>query len=230
MLHYWLVMPAAGAGQRFGGALPKQHAPLGAATVLESSLQLFVEDQRCRGVLLALAEHDAQRAALALRLPAKVRIVSGGAQRCASVLCGLAALAGQAQDDDWVLVHDAVRPCLSRADLDRLLDAGAAARSGALLAAPVADTVKHADEQQCVERTVSREQLWRALTPQMFRYRRLYSALTQAQQAAREPTDEAQAIEWLGERPLLVAAAHSNIKVTTAEDLAVAAAILAARE
>jgi 2-C-methyl-D-erythritol 4-phosphate cytidylyltransferase len=129
-----------------------------------------------------------------------------------------------------VLVHDAVRPCLSRADLDRLLDAGGGTRSGALLAAPVAETVKHADAAQCCERTVPREQLWRALTPQMFRYRRLCSALTQAQQAAREPTDEAQAIEWLGERPLLVAAAHSNPKITTAEDLAVAAAILAARE
>ena len=229
-MRYWLVIPAAGAGRRFGGTTPKQHAPLAGATVLETSLQVFLDDDRCCGVVLAMAEDDAQRLALAQRLPARVRIVTGGAQRCESVLRGLEALAGKLADDDWVLVHDAVRPCLNRADLEQLLTAGSASCHGALLAAPVADTVKYADDAQCVEETVPRERLWRALTPQMFRFRRLCTALLQAQVAAREPTDEAQAIEWLGERPLLVAAAHSNIKITTTEDLAIAAAILAARE
>ena len=229
-MRYWLVMPAAGAGRRFGGAVPKQHAPLGVSSVLETSLQLFVDDEQCRGIVLTMAPDDAQRTALAARLPAKARIVSGGALRSASVLRGLEALAGRAADDDWVLVHDAVRPCLSRADLEQLLQAGSSSRSGALLAAPMADTVKYADAAQHSEQTVPRERLWRALTPQMFRYQRLCTALLQAQVAVREPTDEAQAMEWLGERPLLVVAKHSNIKITTAEDLAVAAALLAARE
>jgi 2-C-methyl-D-erythritol 4-phosphate cytidylyltransferase len=230
---YWLVMPAAGSGTRFGGEIPKQHAPLAGSTVLQASLQLFLADSRCRGIVLAMAAGDEQRAALGATLAAqdsgRVQIVNGGAQRSESVLCGLQALSGRATDDDWVLVHDAVRPCLSRVDLDRLLSAGAASRCGALLAAPMADTVKHADGTLCSEETVPRERLWRALTPQMFRYRQLCTALMQARVAAREPTDEAQALEWLGERPLLVAAVHSNIKITSAEDLAVAAAILASR-
>ena len=229
-MQYWLVIPAAGAGRRFGTTTPKQHAPLAGTTVLEASLRVFLDDERCRGVVLAMADDDAQRVTLAQRLPARVRIVTGGAQRCESVLRGLEALAGRVGDEDWVLVHDAVRPCLSRTDLDRLLSAGSTSRHGALLAAPVADTVKYADGALCSEETVPRERLWRALTPQMFRFRQLCTALMQAQVAAREPTDEAQAIEWLGERPLLVAAMHSNIKITTTEDLAIAAAILAARE
>jgi 2-C-methyl-D-erythritol 4-phosphate cytidylyltransferase len=229
-MQYWLVIPAAGAGRRFGGDIPKQHAPLAGTTVLEASLLVFLDDERCRGVVLAMADDDAQRVALAQRLPALVRIVTGGAQRCESVLRGLEALAGRLGDEDWVLVHDAVRPCLSRADLDRLLSAGSTSRHGALLAAPLADTVKYADGALCSEETVPRERLWRALTPQMFRFRQLCTALMQAQVAARAPTDEAQAIEWLGDRPLLVAAMHSNIKITTTEDLAIAAAILAARE
>jgi 2-C-methyl-D-erythritol 4-phosphate cytidylyltransferase len=228
-MQYWLVMPAAGAGRRFGGEVPKQHAPLLGSTVIEISVRLFLDDPRCRGIVLAMATADARRGELAHRYGGKLKIVDGGAQRCESVLCALTAVGGNAADDDWMLVHDAVRPCLSRADLDRLLAAGAASRCGALLAAPMADTVKHADGAQCSEETVPRERLWRAQTPQMFRYRALCSALMQAKVAAREPTDEAQALEWLGERPLLVAATHSNIKITTAEDLAVAAAILSAR-
>ncbi len=229
-MHYWLVIPAAGAGRRFGSAIPKQHMSLAGTTVLEASLQIFLDDERCRGVVLPMAHDDAQRAALVQRLPARVRIVTGGTQRCESVLRGLEALTSSAQDEDWVLVHDAVRPCLSHADLERLLSAGSASRHGALLAAPVADTVKYADDALCSAETVPRERLWRALTPQMFRLHQLRTALMQAQVAGREPTDEAQAIEWLGERPLLVAATHGNIKITTTEDLAIAAAILAARE
>jgi 2-C-methyl-D-erythritol 4-phosphate cytidylyltransferase len=226
---YWLVMPAAGSGQRFGGQQPKQHAPLADATVLDISLRLFTADQRCRGMVLALSPGDARRAELQRAYGAALQIVDGGAQRSESVLAGLGALASRAGEQDWVLVHDAVRPCLSVADLERLLVAGAQAINGALLAAPVADTMKAADAEQCCESTLPRAGLWRALTPQMFRYRRLCDALLQARLASREPTDEAQALEWLGARPLLVAARDSNPKITTADDLAVAAAILAAR-
>jgi len=228
-MRYWLVMPAAGTGRRFGGQYPKQHAMLAGSTVLETSLRIFVADDRCRGVALALAADDPRRAALSQRLPARVRVVTGGAQRSESVLLGLEALTAVADERDWVLVHDAVRPCLSIADLDRLLTAGEATEQGALLAAVVTDTLKQQDAAGRSFHTVARDGLWRALTPQMFRYGRLRAALQQARHTALEPTDEAQAMEWLGDKPLLVAAADSNIKITTAEDLAVAAAVLAGR-
>jgi len=228
-LRYWLVMPAAGSGQRFGGDTPKQHAPLGGSTVLETALAAFLADARCAGAVLAMAPDDARRDALRRRLPASVLIVDGGAVRSASVLAGLDALGDAARPEDWVLVHDAARPCLSAGDLDALLAAGAGAAHGALLAAPLPDTIKSSADGRSSSNTVPREGLWRALTPQMFRYGRLRAALRAARASGREPTDEAQAVEWLGDAPLLVAARHSNPKITTAEDLAVAAAILQAR-
>jgi 2-C-methyl-D-erythritol 4-phosphate cytidylyltransferase len=228
-MHYWLVMPAAGSGKRFGGAIPKQHLPLAGATVLELALRPFLDDTRCRMLVLALAADDAFRIDLSARLGPKVQVVIGGAERVDSVVAALRSLRDQAGDQDWVLVHDAVRPCLSAADLDQLLQSGAASADGALLATPLADTLKRADENACVETTVSREHLWRALTPQMFRYRRLLDALTAAQAAGRRPTDEAQAIEWQGGQPLLVAARDINVKITTENDLPVAAAAIAAR-
>jgi 2-C-methyl-D-erythritol 4-phosphate cytidylyltransferase len=228
-MRYWLVMPAAGASRRFGGAGPKQHLPLAGRTVLEVALELFANDARCTGIAVVLSAAALGDAAALARLPAKAVAVAGGAQRCESVHLGLEALAPHAADDDWVLVHDAARPCLSAGDLERLLAAGATQPGGALLAAPVTDTLKQADAAACCERTVERGALWRALTPQMFRFAALRAALRQARAAGRAPTDEAQAMEWQGGRPLLVAALDSNIKITLAEDLVVAAAIFAAR-
>ena len=156
--------------------------------------------------------------------------VAGGARRCDSVLAGLGALGGAgAGDQDWVLVHDAARPCLSPADLERLLDAGSGHPVGALLAEPVTDTIKRSDGGSNYESTVDRSRLWRAQTPQMFRYGPLSRALRAAVGAGREPTDEAQAREWQGERPLLVAAVDNNIKITSPRDLELAAAIHALR-
>ncbi len=229
-MHYWVVMPAAGSGRRFGAALPKQHWTLGDSTVLESALRLFVADERCPAIALALGADAFADPLLRGRLAAKVLPVVGGAERSDSVLCALAALAARAQESDWVLVHDAARPCLGADDLERLLDAGAGHPVGALLAAPVTDTLKSADAACCCEHTVDRGALWRALTPQMFRFGPLRAALESARAAGRVPTDEAQAMEWQGAHPLLVAAAGSNIKITSREDLAVAAAIIAARQ
>jgi 2-C-methyl-D-erythritol 4-phosphate cytidylyltransferase len=226
---YWLVMPAAGASRRFGGGAAKQHVALDGRTVLEVALQLFSDDVRCRGIAVALSPAALADAALHGRFHAKVSPVLGGARRCDSVLAGLDALGGRAAAEDWVLVHDAARPCLSARDLDRLLQAGAPHPLGALLAAPVADTLKRADVSQGSECTVDRAPLWRALTPQMFRYGPLCAALRSAVAAGREPSDEAQAIEWQGGRPLLVPAQDSNIKITSPQDLAVARAILASR-
>jgi 2-C-methyl-D-erythritol 4-phosphate cytidylyltransferase len=233
-LRYWLVVPAAGEGRRFGGGMPKQFAPLRSGSVLEASLAPFLADARCAGIVLVLSG-----ARLAARPPLRVMpshlvCVAGGAERAESVMAGLEALAAGALGpavaaDDWVLVHDAARPCLSARDLERLLAEGSASRDGALLAAPVADTIKQEGTGQRSIQTVPRAPLWRALTPQMCRLGLLVAALRTARIAARVPTDEAEALEWLGMRPLLVAAQDSNIKVTTAEDLKIAQAVLDGR-
>lgn len=230
MSSYWLVMPAAGSGRRFGG--PKQHAPLVGRTVLETALRLFIDDVRCQGGSIVHALDDPYVEPLRERLPRSFMLVAGGAERARSVYHGLLALESRAHPQDWVLVHDAARPCLSAADRDRLLERGASDAVGALLAVPVADTVKRAtgDGGMRIEATISREGLWLAQTPQMFRYAPLRAALERAAADSRVPTDEAQAMEWMGLSAQLVAVADSNFKVTSAADLALAAAILRARE
>ena len=225
---YWLVMPAAGESRRFGGT-PKQNAPLAGRTVLEVALQLFSDDARCSAIVLALPAAALADSGQARRWHAKVTPVAGGARRCDSVLAGLTALGTRAAAQDWVLVHDAARPCLSETDLNQLLTLGASQADGALLAAPVTDTLRRADAALRSAGTVSRDGLWRALTPQMFRYGPLSAALRDAVAAGKEPTDEAQAIEWAGGRPLLIPAQDSNIKITNPQDLNLAMAILAAR-
>lgn len=228
-MRYWLVMPAAGAGRRFGSA--KQYARLGAHTVLETALQPFIDDARCAGGCVVLSGDDPHRAELEQRLAPRFVVGEGGAERAHSVRNGLALLAGRLGPEDWVLVHDAARPCLSRADLARLLEQGAQDPVGALLAVPVADTIKRSEPQaqQRIAETLSREALWLAQTPQMFRHGALYAALEQAIAAQRAPTDEAQAMEWAGCRARLVQTCDGNPKVTNAADLVLAEAILAAR-
>lgn len=198
--------------------------------MLEWALAPFAADARCRGLALALAPGDSRGADLAGQLGfAALRVAAGGAERGHSVLNALDALAADAaQPGDWVLVHDAARPCVDPAEIDALLAACSAAGRGGLLALPVADTVKRASGGD-VERTEPRAELWRALTPQMFRLGELRAALRAALEAGRLPTDEAQAMEWRGARPLLVPGRASNLKVTAAEDFALAAALLAAR-
>jgi 2-C-methyl-D-erythritol 4-phosphate cytidylyltransferase len=222
-MNYWLVMPAAGVGRRFGADRPKQYAPLCGRTVIEWALAPFLSDPRCAGAVVALAGDDPYWASIA---PPSVLPAPGGPQRSYSVRHGLTALAERANRDDWVLVHDAARPCLPRGDLDRLLAELATHPVGGLLATPAADTLKRADTGREVEQTVDRTGLWRALTPQMFRYGRLCEALDRAHAAGRMPTDEAQALEWLGDHPKLIEGAPANLKITCAADLALAAALL----
>jgi 2-C-methyl-D-erythritol 4-phosphate cytidylyltransferase/2-C-methyl-D-erythritol 2,4-cyclodiphosphate synthase len=210
-LRYWLIMPAAGAGHRFGTQVPKQYAELVGRTVIEWALAPFVADPQCAGIVVALVPEDPWWPQVAARLPAQIVTVTG-----------------RAGDRDWVLVHDAARPCLPAADLAALLSTLAQGDTGGLLAAPGADTLKLAPAgvPAAVDRTVDRTGLWRALTPQMFRLGALRKALEAAHDAGRTPTDESQALEWVGGRPLLVEGSAANIKVTTAQDLVVAAAIL----
>lgn len=216
-------MPAAGIGRRFGAERPKQYAMLRGRTVIEWALRPFLGDRRCAGVVVALAAHDPYWPDIA---PAGVIRAAGGAERSHSVRNGLAALCGRAQPQDWVLVHDAARPCLPVGDLDSLLRRLEAHPVGGLLAAPAADTLKRTDDAGEVAQTVERAGLWRALTPQMFHYRELCEALDRAHAARRLPTDEAQALEWLGRRPAIIEGSAANIKITSGADLALAAAVL----
>ncbi len=229
-MRYWLVMPAAGVGRRFGAEAPKQYAPLEGRTVIEWALAPFLGDVRCARIVVALAPGDEHWGRLPLRLRAAT--ATGGTQRCDSVRNALTALAGEAQPLDWVLVHDAARPCLESADLERLLRHLGAHPVGGLLGVRVTDTLKRG-EGAGVEATLlgteERAGLWRALTPQMFRYGALCAALDAARAAGRTPSDEAQALEWHGARPLLIEGAASNLKVTTAADLLLASAILRSR-
>jgi 2-C-methyl-D-erythritol 4-phosphate cytidylyltransferase len=232
-MRYWVVMPAAGAGRRFGGQLPKQYAPLCGATVIEWSLAPFLADACCAGVMVALAAADTHWQ----RLPAALRVQSttGGGERSQSVRAALEALRDRARPGDWVLVHDAARPCLSAQDLERLLTGVAEHPVGGLLAARVADTLKRAQptaeagQPLLVAATQERAGLWRALTPQMFRHGALCAALDAAHAAGRFPTDEAQALEWAGQAAVLVEGSPGNLKVTTTADLVLAAAILGTR-
>ena len=227
-MRYWLVMPAAGSGMRFGDPLPKQYARLCGRTVIEWALAPFLSDARCAAAVVAIAAADAHWQRLAPQLPA-VETATGGARRSDSVRSALLVLGGRARFDDWVLVHDAARPCLTEADRDRLIEKLASHHLGGLLATPQSDTLKRAAHDQTVATTLDRADLWRALTPQMFRYGPLCAALDAATTASLSPGDEAQAFEWLGEHPALVEGSAANLKITNASDLALAEALLAAR-
>jgi 2-C-methyl-D-erythritol 4-phosphate cytidylyltransferase len=235
-MRYWLVMPAAGSGRRFQGDVPKQYAPLMGRTVIEWALAPFLGDPRCAHAVVVIADSDSSWHRVAARLGGeRLSATPGGGERSESVRRGLAVLAGRADAGDWVLVHDAARPCLDPKDLEELIGRVSAHGTGGLLGVRAADTLKQARAEAgaaagaTVARTVERADLWRALTPQMFRFGPLCTALDAAHAAGRHPTDEAQALEWRGESPLLVEGAATNLKLTTAGDLKLAEAVLRAR-
>ena len=223
--HYALV-PAAGSGARFGAEIPKQYLDLAGRPVIYHALAALCACPRIDRVGVILAPGDAWWSRFDWAdLGHKLHTMScGGATRSASVANGLAAATGLA-DDDWVLVHDAARPCLSQAMLAALCDELADDPVGGLLAVPVADTLKRADAGQRVAATELRDGLWQAQTPQMFRYALLRRALA----ANANVTDEASAIEAAGLSPRLVRSDASNLKVTYAADLEFARYILQGR-
>ena len=257
---FWAIVPAAGRGERFAAAAadatPKQYTMLLGRSVLEWSLRALLSEARIEGIVAVLADGDERWPEVALRLNSpKLLTTVGGAQRQDSVTNGLEFLASRAAPQDWVLVHDAARPCVSGADIGALADAlekipggqggqieknekgekgekgregGAAVLAGAVLAAPIVDTVKRAGP-GAIE-TVDRAGLWRALTPQVFGFADLRRALQEAARAGVAVTDEAQAMERIGIHAALVPGSPFNIKVTRAEDLKTAADILKMRE
>lgn len=226
---YWAVVPAAGIGRRMGGVVPKQYLPLAGRTVIEWSLDALLREARVAAVTVVLAGTDTQWRSLPVCRHDKLRLAVGGSERAASVLAGLKALRSEAQQNDWVLVHDAARPCLTDSDVEHLIGSLKDDAVGGLLAVPLADTLKRSDAEQRVAQTVSRDALWRALTPQMFRFELLHRALEQALAVGLPVTDEASAIEALGMKPRLIVGRGDNLKITVPDDLRLAAGILSAR-
>jgi 2-C-methyl-D-erythritol 4-phosphate cytidylyltransferase len=226
----WAVVPAAGGGARMRAACPKQYLPLLGRAMLLHTLERLGRYPRLRGLVVGIAADDAYWPTLATDIPNLLITYVGGAERAQTVLNGLRALETYAAPDDWVLVHDAARPCVRHADIDSLLAAVAGHADGGLLALPLSDTVKRADHNGCVEETVPRTGLWRALTPQVFRLAALRDALESAMRAGVEITDEASAMEYSGARPRLVHGHADNIKITLPEDLALAELFLLEQE
>lgn len=223
---FWCVVPAAGRGTRVGGDCPKQYLPLAGQPLITHTLQRLAAHPRIAGLLVTLAGDDTRWPGLQALSGKPVRVATGGVERCDSVLAGLDALEGTVAAQDFVLVHDAARPCVRVADIDRLLDA-ATRQDGGLLGAPLRDTLKRADASGCSESTESRESRWRAFTPQLFRRGQLATALRDAAAQGITVSDEAMAMERAGFRPLLVEGAEDNLKVTTAADFALAEFLLA---
>ncbi len=216
----WAVVPAAGRGTRFGAPLPKQYLLAGGRMILAHTLDALLQHPVVAGVMVVIGGNDADWPGWTEAAGKPVLTCTGGATRADSVLAGLLALPESVRADDFVLVHDAARPNLAQADLGRLLEVGRMDPVGAILAAPVRDTLKRAGDDGGIDRTEPRERLWRALTPQLFRRHQLARALQDARGAGVEVTDEAMAMERLGQRPLLVEGAEDNFKITTPADLA----------
>lgn len=221
---HWAIVPAAGVGKRMGATLPKQYLPLAGRPVIAYTLDTLLHHSRIDGVVVVIGAEDEEwpEVAAELTTDTPLRVVTGGAERCHSVLNGLEALREWAAPDDWALVHDAARPCLTATDLDRLLIELAADPVGGLLAVPVRDTLKQADPAGRVVATVDRSPLWHALTPQMFRLGLLYDAVNAALARGLLVTDEAAAIEAAGFAPRLIEGRSDNLKITRPEDLALA--------
>lgn len=216
----WAVVPAAGSGSRFGGEVPKQYLQVAGEPLLAHTLRALLAHPGVAGVVVVLAEDDPRWPGWSELEGKPVRHCVGGESRADSVLAGLQALPDEVRPDDFVLVHDAARPNLALADLGQLLERGRVDPVGAILAAPVRDTLKRAGDEGGIDRTVPRERLWRALTPQMFRRLQLSQALEKARSAGVEVTDESMAMERKGARPLLIEGREDNIKITTPADLA----------
>jgi len=220
------LIPAAGRGTRYGGDVMKQYLPVCGKAVLAHTISLFQFHPMISGITVILSEDDQLFESSVGNLAAAVETVSGGDTRAQSVRNGLQHVIENHPDCDWVLVHDAARPCLSPVSLDRLLEQGLQSTDGAILAMPLGDTLKRAGDGQEIDATLDRRGLWVAQTPQLFPTEALAKAIDAAQRDGRELTDEASAMEFTGARPRLVMGSVANIKITHPSDLAIAEALL----
>ncbi|QWF71227.1 2-C-methyl-D-erythritol 4-phosphate cytidylyltransferase [Methylomonas paludis] len=216
----WAVVPAAGVGKRMQADRPKQYLVLADKTVIEHTLNRLIQSAAFQAIAVAISSEDPYWPELAIASHPQVITAPGGKERADSVLSALKALQGKADEQDWVLVHDAARPCLTSADIHLLINSLTNDAVGGILALSSHDTLKHV-EGNTISASVDRKHIWRALTPQMFRYGMLRDAL---QQTEGNPaiTDEASALELLGYQPKIVEGRPDNLKITRPEDLALA--------
>ena len=228
--NYWVVIPAAGIGTRMESECPKQYLKIQNKCILEHTVERFCSHPMIKGIVVALAKSDPYWSGLTVSQHEKVKICDGGEERCHSVLNSLHFLNSFADDSDWVLVHDAARPCLRKDDIDKLLNELEQHPVGGILALPVRDTMKRSGQNNEIDTTVEREGLWHALTPQMFRLQQLEEAISKVLERGLMVTDEAQAVEAMGLKPKLVQGHPDNIKVTLPSDLALAELFLSQQE
>lgn len=220
------LIPAAGTGTRYGGAVLKQYLPICGRSVLAHSISLFQFHPSITGITVVLAENDQWFESAVGTLSATVETVTGGSTRSHSVRNGLRSIVENHPDVEWALVHDAARPCLSRRKLDSLLEKGLRSPDGAIMAMPVSDTLKRSGGAHDITGTVDRRGLWAAQTPQLFRVGALAEAIDAAHRQGVELTDEASAMEFIGASPKLVMGSVANIKITHSSDLAIAEALM----
>jgi len=222
----WAVVPAAGIGSRMQADRPKQYLHLDGKTVIEQTLQRVASHPSIKGIVIAVAENDPWWSQCSHDYDCPIYIVTGGEERADSVLNALLHLTKLSNDDPWVLVHDAARPCLRHQDIDTMLAKLSEHTVGGILGIPVTDTVKRSNADNVITETVSRQGLWRASTPQMFHLQALKQALQTAKQQQQVVTDEASAIELAGLHPMMVQGHADNIKITLPQDLALASLYL----
>ncbi|MFT6407031.1 MAG: 2-C-methyl-D-erythritol 4-phosphate cytidylyltransferase [Arenicella sp.] len=221
---FWVVMPAAGSGRRMRETIPKQYLSINGSAVIEHAIKVFLKNLEIEKIMVSLAKDDQRFSQLRIANDRRVKTTTGGNSRAQSVLNGLNALS--AMDDDWVLVHDAARPCLSAVLLAKLIDCLRDDQVGGILAVPAKDTLKRATADQTISSTVDRADIWQAQTPQMFRYGLLKAALTTAIEQGVETTDEASSLEYCGYQAKLIEGDSRNLKITTPEDFAIAEFLL----
>lgn len=230
MPRQWIFIANAGAGVRMGAPVPKQYLEVNGRPLLCHTLDVWLAYAGgcdAAGIVIGVADGDNWWKEIKKNHPSIIES-SGGATRMETVWNGLQTIAARADDGDWVMVHDAARPCISRGDIARLVEAVGEGGEGAALGCPIADSVKRGGEGGRIVASVARKNLWRVFTPQMFRYAQLRDALARARAGGEVFEDEAGAVQAAGGKPLLVAGAAANIKVTTPEDLALVAAWLGA--
>jgi len=219
-IKFWAVVPAAGVGKRMNADRPKQYLELAGKTVLEQTLRRLLQANVFAGIAVAISAEDGYWPELEIATHERIITAAGGKERADSVLSGLKAIAANASDNDWVLVHDAARPCITAADIHHLIDSLKNDEVGGILALSSHDTLKSVQGDSILG-TLDRTHIWRALTPQMFRYSHLKSAL-EAAEGNPAVTDEASALELQGLQPKIVEGRPDNIKITRPEDLALA--------
>jgi len=217
---FWVIIPAAGTGKRVGSTTPKQYLPLNGKPIIAHSIDIFLTHPLIQKIVVVTANDDIYFSPIQSTFPAeKLLTTTGGNQRQISVYQGLLALQSMAKQDDWVLVHDAVRPYVCSQDIDCLITTLQHHPVGGLLGTRARDTLKRTNAQNEIISTIDRAHVWQAQTPQMFRYGLLYEALKKAIAENRQMTDESSAIEYAGYHPLMVEGSRQNIKITYVEDL-----------